>query len=171
MVRHNDRHPEILSCLKGLYRGNSVVAGQDRVNTLLRGFTYKALIDAVSVPEPLGKFYVRLNSEASERIPENKRRTDSVHIVISDDPDPFSLSALFCQNIDSFFSIRQQRGIVKIFQRPPEELFCGLFPDHIPIPDQAREHGRNPAGLCYFVKIRPLGGYDPFLFLQGFLHH
>ena len=170
VIRHDDRHAQILRSLKGLYRGNSVVTGQDRIDPLFRSFIHKALVDAVSVPESLGKPYIRLDPKASKRVPEDKGGTDSVHIVIPDDPDPLSLSALHGQNIYSFVSIRQQCRVVKIFQRSPEKLFCGFFPYHIPVPDQARKHGRDPAGLCYFVKIRPLGGYDPLLFLQDSLH-
>ena len=171
VVCHDHRHAEVFRGLQSLCRGNSIVTGHDRVDAVLSGLPDKALIDTVSVPHPLGKLCIRLYTEAPQRIPEDERGTDPVHVIIPDDPDPLSLPALFCQNIDSFFCIRQQRRIMKIFQRPPEELFCGFFPDHIPVPDQARKYGRDPAGLCYFVKIRPLGGYDPLLFLQDSLHH
>ena len=51
---------------------------------------------------------------------------------------------------------------MEVFRRPAKELFRLFFADHIPVPDEAREHRRDPAAGRYFIEIRPFGGHDPF---------
>ena len=129
-------------------RSDAVVTGQDQADPVLRGVFRHLRIHPVTVPDPVGEDHIRLCSAGRERMHEDIRGTDSVHIIVSDHADRLPRTDLSAQDADCLVHVRQKQGIVQIGQGPPQKSPRLFNSDHIAVADQTRQHLRDSTGLC-----------------------
>lgn len=87
MIRNDHPHAErICQCDLGC-RCNSVIAGHDHTDTFSFGLFDQMLVQSIAVMDSVGNSRVHLSLQHLKTFGQNIGRTDSIHIIIPDDPD------------------------------------------------------------------------------------
>ena len=99
MVRDQHGKSQFLRQADLRHSGDSIVTGQDRIDSVLSRGADNGFIDSIAILDPVRNLIIHVSPDSRERPVKQVRRADAVYIVIPDYPDPFSLLRLLLQDL------------------------------------------------------------------------
>ena len=87
MIRNDHTHAQGICQLNLWCRGNSVITGDDHADTFPLSLFDQMFIQSISVMDSVGNRRIHLCTKHLKSFGQDVGRADSVHIIISDDPD------------------------------------------------------------------------------------
>ena len=113
---------------------DSVIAGQDRIYTILTGPGHQMFIQPISIQNPVRNHKICVCPQSPQGTVQNVGGLDSINIIISNDPDPFLFFYFFSQNLRRQICIFQQMRIVQVCSRPMKIQIHFLQIGQTPVP-------------------------------------
>ena len=91
VIRDNDFDAIGIRQLNLRRRRDAIVAGHDHTNPILMRLLDQMIVQPIAVVDPMGDSRVHPGAQHPQAFCQNIRRTDAVHVIIPDDPDPDAL--------------------------------------------------------------------------------
>ena len=163
MVGDNHSHSQLFGKPYLLSGGNTVITGDQKINSILSSLLHNMGIQPVTVGDSVGDIGIRIQPCPEKPLIQHRCGTNPVNIIISHNPHPLLLLNCFYYNSGCFLHILHQPGRGQISQLPFQIQPDILIIHHIPVSDNPGNHRINPKLLPDSVKIRPLSCNYPFL--------
>ena len=154
MIRHDNRHPEMFSISNLFCRRNSIVTGNQCINSIPICPLDQIHIQSISICDAVRNIAVCNSACFFQSFEENIRCIYPIDIIIANNADPFSICNFFPQNINRFSHIFHQHTVVQIHDRTVQITFYGCISNDISVTDQACESWTDSVFFPDSCKIR-----------------
>ena len=114
MVCHDDGQPLLFSVRNLVPRGNSVVAGNDRVDPVFQRLVDQHPVQAEAVPDTVRNIRVHVRSQTGQTVLEDIRSVDPVDIIVADHPDTRMLPDLLSEDLHGPVHVLHLHPVVQI---------------------------------------------------------